>query len=194
MKNVILAISIIFVSLVTEAKEKKMSTQNPKVLIETSEGEITAELYKDKAPTTVENFLKYVDEKFYEKTIFHRVIEDFMIQGGGFTADMKQKPTNKPIKNEANNGLSNQRGTLAMARTNDPNSATAQFFINVKDNKFLDFTAPNAMGYGYAVFGKVTDDKSLAVVDKIRKAATRTEGFMENVPVKAITINKIKKL
>jgi peptidyl-prolyl cis-trans isomerase B (cyclophilin B) len=161
---------------------------NPLVKLETSLGEITIELYPDKAPATVANFLKYVKDGFYNGTIFHRVIPTFMIQGGGFDAQMNQKPTLPPIKNEADNGLKNDKYTLAMARTNIPDSATAQFFINVVDNPFLNHTAKTPQGWGYAVFGKVI--KGQDVVDKIKAVATATKGMHQNVPVEAVTIVK----
>ena len=161
------------------------------VIMETSEGTIEVELFADKAPETVKSFLQYADEGFYDGTIFHRVISTFMIQGGGFTPDMKQKATHAPVRNEAANGLRNLRGTLAMARTNDPHSATAQFFVNVVDNGGLDHTAPTADGYGYCVFGKVIE--GLDVVDRIKGVATRTVGLFENVPVTPIVINSVRR-
>lgn len=163
--------------------------KNPMVLISTSAGDIKAELYEDKAPITVKNFLSYVNDKFYNGTIFHRVIPNFMIQGGGFDKDMKQKPTKEPIKNEATNGLKNEVGTLAMARTSVVDSATAQFFINVKDNDFLNHRNEMPMGYGYAVFGKVVD--GMDVVHKIEHVATATKGMNENVPVEPVIIKSI---
>ena len=162
---------------------------NPVVIIETSMGTIKAELFQDKAPITVANFLEYVDEKFYDGTIFHRVIPDFMIQGGGFSPSMREKPTRDPIKNEAGNGLSNERGTLAMARTNDPHSATAQFFINVLNNKNLDRSPGNP---GYAVFGKVTVGME-EVVDKIRFVRTGTKAGHKAVPVDDVVIKSIRR-
>ncbi|MCC5832604.1 MAG: peptidyl-prolyl cis-trans isomerase [Chlamydiales bacterium] len=162
---------------------------NPVVAIRTSEGDIEVELFANKAPGTVENFLRYLDEKHYNKTIFHRVIDGFMIQGGGMTADMKEKQTHQPIKNEASNGLSNKRGTLAMARTSEIHSATSQFFINVVDNEFLDFRSPTPSGYGYCVFGEVK--KGMEVVDKIKKAETSTRKGHSDVPIKAIEIIEI---
>ena len=159
------------------------------VKMETSMGEITLELDGNKAPDTVANFVEYANAGFYDGTIFHRVIEKFMIQGGGFDADMKQKKTNAPIRNEADNGLKNDTGTIAMARTSDPNSATAQFFINVKDNGFLNHTAPTAQGWGYAVFGKVTD--GLDVVHAIEKVDTTTRSGMQDVPSETVVINKV---
>ena len=159
------------------------------VLMETSMGLITIELYPDKAPVTVANFLKYVDDGFFEGTIFHRVIENFMIQGGGLSLAMKEKSANAPIINEADNGLSNLTGTLAMARTMDPHSATAQFFINVGDNLFLDHKSKTPDGWGYCVFGKVTD--GMDVVNKIKKVRTRRAGFHDDVPVDPVTINSV---
>ena len=153
----------------------------PRVLMKTSLGEITIELYPDKAPITVKNFLDYVDAKFYDGTIFHRVIPGFMNQGGGFTADMQQKPTRAPIKSEAGNGLKNTVGTVAMARTGVVDSATAQFFINTADNAFLDHRDETAAGFGYAVFGKVVN--GMDVVKKIAAAPTANKGGLQNVPV-----------
>jgi peptidyl-prolyl cis-trans isomerase B (cyclophilin B) len=166
---------------------------NPQVEIKTNKGAIILELYPDKAPRTVENFLKYANEGFYKGTIFHRVIPDFMIQGGGFTTDFKQKPTRPPIPNEANNGLRNEIGTIAMARTADPQSATAQFFINVADNRVLNFTAPNPHGYGYAVFGRVI--RGMEVVNQIAASETSAGGpFSQDVPASAIVIEDVKEL
>lgn len=157
--------------------------KNPIVLLETSSGDILIELYADKAPKTVANFLKYVDDGFYKNTIFHRVIKGFMIQGGGYAygKGMDEKPTNAPVENEADNGLRNDRGTIAMARTMDPHSATAQFFINLVDNDFLNFTAPNVQGWGYCVFGKVID--GMDTVDAIAKLKTKSVGPHSDVPV-----------
>ena len=159
------------------------------VKMETSMGDITLELDGNKAPDTVANFVEYASSGFYDGTIFHRVIENFMIQGGGFDSDMKQKKTNAPIKNEADNGLKNDTGTIAMARTSDPNSATAQFFINVKDNVFLNHTAPTTQGWGYAVFGKVTD--GMDVVHAIEKVNTTIRSGMQDVPSETVVINKV---
>ena len=170
---------------------EKPSATNPSVVIKTSLGSFTVELAADKAPATVENFLRYVEEKFYDGTIFHRVIDGFMIQGGGFTADMEQKGTHEPIINEAGNGLKNNRGTIAMARTAVVNSATAQFFVNVKDNDFLNHTDNTARGFGYAVFGKVTG--GMDVVDKIKSVATATQAGMGDVPVATVTILSIRR-
>ncbi len=158
------------------------------VKLETSLGPITVELFPDKAPDTVANFLQYVKDGHYNGTIFHRVIPGFMIQGGGFDAQLRQKPTRGPIKNEAANGLANEPYTVAMARTNDPHSATAQFFINVADNKFLNHTGPTPRGWGYAVFGRVVQGKE--VVDKIAQVPTATRGMHQNVPVEAVVITK----
>ncbi len=162
-----------------------------KVIIETSLGKMTAELYEDKAPLTVTNFLSYVDSGFYDGTIFHRVIKGFMIQGGGFDETMTQKPTKAPVKNEAANGLKNERGTLAMARTMVVDSATSQFFINHKDNAFLDFRAPTPQGYGYAVFGKVTE--GLEVLDAIAGVKTGRVGYYDDVPVEPVKIVSVKR-
>ena len=159
------------------------------VTLHTSMGDITLELDAEKAPKTVANFLQYARDGFYDGTIFHRVISNFMIQGGGMTADMAQKTTGAPVDNEANNGLKNKSGTVAMARTNDPHSATAQFFINVADNGFLDHTAPTAQGWGYAVFGRVT--AGMDVVEKIKAVATGTKGFHQDVPKEAVTIERV---
>ena len=161
-------------------------SDNPTVLLETSSGDILVELYADKAPQTVANFLKYVDDGFYANTIFHRVIPGFMIQGGGMGARMDEKPTREPVTNEADNGLKNERGTLAMARTRDPHSATAQFFINTVDNGFLNFSSPDVNGYGYCVFGKVIE--GMEAVDKIEKEKTTTRGIHSDVPVSAVLI------
>lgn len=159
---------------------------NPTVLLETTSGDILIELYADKAPATVENFLKYVNEGFYANTIFHRVIKGFMIQGGGMNMKMEEKATHAPIKNEADNGLANERGTIAMARTREPHSATAQFFINLVDNDFLNFQAPSGNGWGYCVFGKVTE--GMDVVDKIAKVKTTTVGMYQDVPSDLVVI------
>ena len=159
------------------------------ILMTTTLGPMTLELYADSAPKTVENFLSYVSNGFYDGTIFHRVINNFMVQGGGFTADMEQKATQAPIDNEANNGLENTRGTIAMARTQDPHSATAQFFINVQDNDFLNHTGENMQGWGYTVFGKVTDGED--VLDKIRCVQTGSQAGHQDVPVEPIIIESV---
>jgi cyclophilin family peptidyl-prolyl cis-trans isomerase len=161
--------------------------QNPQVELKTNQGNIVVELYADKAPKTVANFLQYVKDGFYGGTIFHRVIEGFMIQGGGFDRDMREKSkTRAPIENEAGNRLRNDIGTLAMARTPNPHSASAQFFINLKDNDFLNYREPTTQGYGYAVFGKVT--RGMEVVSKIAKVATANAGPHQNVPREPVII------
>ena len=160
-----------------------------KVTMETTMGTITLELDDAKAPETVKNFVAYAEAGHYDGTIFHRVIDGFMIQGGGFTRDMNQKPTREPIRNEAMNGLKNRRGTIAMARTMVVDSATSQFFINLVDNDFLDFQAPTAQGFGYAVFGRVTD--GMEVVDKIAKVRTGFAGPHQNVPEEPIVIKRV---
>jgi peptidyl-prolyl cis-trans isomerase B (cyclophilin B) len=165
---------------------------NPQVLLETSVGNITLELDREKAPITVENFLQYVEEGFYDGTVFHRVIDNFMIQGGGMTADLQQKKTKGQIQNEADNGLKNLVGSIAMARTSDVHSATAQFFINVNNNDFLDHQDKSARGYGYAVFGQVVDGTD--VVDKIRKVKTGAKGMHQDVPVEPVTITRASKI
>ncbi len=161
---------------------------NPLVKLETSLGEITLELYPDKAPATVANFLQYVREGFYDGTIFHRVINGFMIQGGGSDANLNQKPTRAPIQNEADNGLTNQPYTVAMARTSDPHSATSQFFINVADNKVLNHTAKTTQGWGYAVFGQVVQGRE--VVDQIKAVPTGNRDGYQNVPLTQVVIVK----
>lgn len=158
----------------------------PRVRLDTSMGAIVVELDAERAPKTVENFLTYVRDGFYDGTIFHRVIGDFMIQGGGFTADLQRKPTRADIRNEADNGLGNARGTVAMARRSDPNSASSQFFINVTDNPALDFKSPSPRGWGYAVFGRVVE--GMDVVDAIRVVPTTTRGPYQNVPATPVII------
>lgn len=158
----------------------------PRVELTTTKGSIVIELYPDKAPGTVENFLAYVEDGFYAGTIFHRVIPDFMVQGGGFTEAMQKKPTKAPIQNEADNGLKNTRGTVAMARTNDPHSATAQFFVNSVDNGYLDHTSKSPAGWGYTVFGRVVE--GMDVVDAISGVATGTSSGMRDVPREAVVI------
>ncbi len=163
---------------------------HPVVRMQTSMGDIVLKLDRDKAPKTVDNFLRYVKDGYYEGTIFHRVIEGFMIQGGGYTKNYQKKTTRAPIKNEANNGLKNQRGTVAMARTSDPNSASAQFFINVVDNDFLNHRSPTSRGWGYAVFGRVTE--GMDVVDKIRRVRTGRGGpFRSDVPQTPVVIERM---
>ena len=170
-------------------QEKK---ENPKVLIKTNLGDITVELFEKEAPITVKNFLSYVDSKFYDGTTFHRVIPGFVIQGGGFTPDMKKKPTKAPIKNEATNGLKNLKGTLSMARTMDINSATSQFFINLRNNPSLDHRDNTPRGFGYAVFGRVVSGWN--VVEKIAKVPTTTKGIYKDVPKKPVKIKSIRRI
>jgi peptidyl-prolyl cis-trans isomerase B (cyclophilin B) len=165
---------------------------NPKVALETSKGKIVLELYAGKAPLTVKNFLAYVDAGYFNNTIFHRVIPNFMIQGGGFTADMQKKKTRAPILNEADNGLSNKRGSIAMARTPDPHSSSAQFFINTKDNDFLNFKGKTSQGWGYAVFGHVVE--GMEVVDGISNVKTVTRGRFRDVPADPVIITRAARL
>jgi len=167
-------------------------SQNPLVAIETTEGAIKIELWADKTPITVKNFLEYVDEGYYSGTVFHRVIAGFMIQGGGLDENLKPKKTRAPIKNEASGELKNDRGTIAMARTNVVDSATSQFFINVADNNFLNHKDKTPMGFGYAVFGKVVE--GMEVVDRIEAAKTTTKGHHQDVPVTPIFIENVKVL
>lgn len=190
----VIALCFIALGMVTAGAAR---AANPVVLIETSMGNIKVELYEEKAPISVKNFLSYVDDKHYDGTIFHRIIgkenadRDFMIQGGGYDKDMKEKKTKPPIKNEAGNGLSNVRGTIAMARTNVPDSATSQFYINVGDNTFLD-RANSRDNVGYAVFGRVIE--GMDVVDKIKAVKTGTKNGMGNVPVEPVVIKSIKRV
>jgi peptidyl-prolyl cis-trans isomerase B (cyclophilin B) len=170
----------------TFAKAKKQTM----VKLKTNFGDITINLNAEKAPATVANFLEYAKNGFYSNTIFHRVINGFMIQGGGFEPGMKQKPTKDPIKNEADNGLKNEKYTLAMARTNDPHSATAQFFINVENNEFLNFKSPTPQGWGYCVFAEVVEGKD--IVDKIVAVKTSSKGFHQDVPIEDVVIQGIE--
>lgn len=170
------------------ATEKNMSNLHTKVKLTTTLGNITIQLEDEKAPISAKNFIEYVNKGFYNGTIFHRVIPGFMAQGGGFDTSFSQKTTAVPIKNEADNGLKNKRGTLAMARTSDPNSATAQFFINYKDNSFLDYSSPTTSGWGYAVFGEVIE--GLDVVDSFAKEPTTSKGGHQDVPKTDIVIEK----
>ncbi|MFO1267238.1 MAG: peptidylprolyl isomerase [Rubrivivax sp.] len=165
-----------------------MAAAAKKVRLETSAGAMTVELDAEHAPLSTANFLAYVNAGHYDGTVFHRVIKGFMVQGGGFTPDMKQKPTQAPVRNEANNGLKNKRYTLAMARTNDPHSATAQFFINTVDNTFLDHRGENPQGWGYAVFGRVVEGTD--VVDKIEGVATGRKGYHDDVPLQDVRIER----
>jgi len=175
-----------------EKKEKK-AAKSPVVELTTSMGTIQIELFPDKAPKSVENFLKYVKDGHYSGTIFHRVIENFMVQGGGFDTKYSQKQTRPPIKNEADNGLTNDRGTVAMARTPNPHSASAQFFVNVKNNEFLNHQGKTMQGWGYCVFGKVT--KGMDVVDRIRKVPTGAKGpFEKDAPLAEVVIRKARVL
>lgn len=165
---------------------------NPKVVLETSKGKIVLELYADQAPVTVKNFLAYVDAEYYNNTIFHRVIPNFMIQGGGFSADMQKKKTRAPIRNEADNGLPNLRGTIVMARTPNPHSASAQFFINTKDNEFLNYKDKSPQGWGYAVFGHVLE--GIKVVDGISSVKTVTRGRFRDLPDEPVFITRATRL
>jgi peptidyl-prolyl cis-trans isomerase A (cyclophilin A) len=185
-----LAAGVFFALMVANgvAAEAKAPAGNPVVLLETNHGSISIELYPDKAPVSVQNFLAYVDAGFYNGTIFHRVIPKFMLQAGGFTKDMQQKPAKPPIKNEADNGLRNSRGTIAMARTQDINSATSQFFINIADNSFLDH---GVRDFGYAVFGKVT--AGMEAVDKIAAVRTGTAGMHQDVPLEPVIISSARR-
>jgi len=158
------------------------------VKLSTNLGTITLDLDAERAPETVKNFLQYVQDGHYDNTVFHRVIDGFMIQGGGFAPGMRQKPTRAPVANEANNGLKNDRGTIAMARTGDPHSASAQFFINIADNAFLNHTAPTPQGWGYCVFGRVTD--GMDVVEKIKGVRTGSSGMHKDVPVEDVVIER----
>ncbi len=188
MKNIFKYLFLITIIFTNKGVSAEMAT-NTIITIKTTLGDIKLELFDDKAPKTSENFKKYIKSGFFSNTIFHRVISDFMIQGGGFTAEMQQKDTLSPIKNEANNMLSNQRGTIAMARTNDPHSASSQFFINLKDNTFLDFKSETIQGWGYCVFGKVLE--GLETIDKIALVSTGSYGPYQDVPSEPIIINEI---
>ncbi len=190
---VIAAISSLFLFQTVKGAKNMNDTTNPTVLIETSMGNITIELDAKNAPNSTENFLAYVEDGYFVDTIFHRIIPGFMAQGGGLTADMSDKPSDRAaIKNEANNDLHNDRGTLAMARTGDPHSATSQFFINLKDNGFLNHSSETMQGWGYAVFGKVTE--GMDIVDAMAKVQTGNKGGHSDVPVETITITGAKKL
>jgi peptidyl-prolyl cis-trans isomerase B (cyclophilin B) len=186
--NPIVAFLVVLFAVVGSVPGEAKESSHPKVQLDTSKGKIVIELYPDKASKTVANFLEYVKSGQYNGSIFHRVIPDFMIQGGGFSSDMKEKATRAPIQNEADNGLTNDRGTLAMARTGDPHSASAQFFINLKNNTFLNHTAKTPQGWGYAVFGKVVE--GMDVVDQIAAVKTTTKGPYSDVPVEPIVIQK----
>ena len=183
---------LVIICLVFVAGSASAEDANPKVVLNTSKGQIVLELYADKAPETVQNFLAYVDAKYYDGTIFHRVIPNFMIQGGGFTADMKRKTTRPPIQNEADKGIKNDRGTIAMARTGDPHSATAQFFINSKDNGFLNHKSKSMQGWGYAAFGRVVE--GMKTVDAISAVTTTRRGPYSDVPAEAIVIKSVARV
>jgi len=191
MKTTVVSILTIF-SVLIFAGSVIAEDINPKVVLETSKGKIVLELYPDNAPETVKNFLNYVDAKFYDGMIFHRVIPNFMIQGGGFTTDMKRKTTRAPIKNEADKGLKNERGTISMARTGDPHSATAQFFINSKNNDFLNYRSKTQQGWGYAAFGKVVD--GMKTLDAISAVKTKTVGGSRDVPAEPVVITSARRL
>ncbi len=188
MKLLLVVLCLVLVVSTGKTKIAEAEEGNPRVRLETGKGVIVLELDAKAAPKTVENFLAYARDGFYDGTIFHRVIKGFMVQGGGFTADMKQKKTNDPVENEADNGLVNARGTIAMARTNDPHSATGQFFLNTVDNTFLNHKGKNAQGWGYCVFGKVVE--GLDVMDAIEKIATGSKGGHQDVPKEAVVIEK----
>ena len=183
---------LIFLSLLIFAGSAISEDINPKVELKTSKGSIVLELYVDNAPETVKNFMAYVDAKYYDGTIFHRVIPNFMIQGGGFTPDMKRKTTQAPIKNEADKGLKNDRGTIAMARTGDPHSATAQFFINTKNNDFLNHRDKTQQGWGYAAFGRVVE--GMKTVDAISAVKTRAVGGFRDVPEEPVVIISARRI
>ena len=190
MKSVILGVFMLFCLVGGVFGSENDVNNDPVVCMKTNAGTVELQLFPDKAPITVKNFLRYVNDGFYDGTIFHRVIRNFMIQGGGYTTDYQKKKTFAPIKNEADNGLKNETGTIAMARTADPNSATSQFFINTKNNAFLNYTAPTRNGWGYAVFGKVI--KGMDVVDKISEINTGTGGpFSSDVPKTQVVIEKM---
>jgi peptidyl-prolyl cis-trans isomerase B (cyclophilin B) len=188
MRNFYLILIFFLTTTLSFATENKMSEVQTKVKLSTTLGDITIQLNTEKAPLSVKNFLTYVKEGFYDGTIFHRVIPDFMAQGGGMDINFKEKKNHSPIKNEADNGLKNKRGTLAMARTSSPDSATSQFFINYKDSSFLDHTSPTPQGWGYAVFGEVIE--GMDIVDAMAKQATGSRGGHQDVPKENIIINK----
>ena len=186
--RIVLIATLIIMMTTSNATALEKKKENPKITFETTKGKIVLQLDQKKAPITVDNFLEYVKSGHYDGTVFHRVIKGFMIQGGGFTSDMQQKPVNDPIKNEADNGLKNERGTIAMARTPNPHSATAQFFINTVDNHFLDHKSKDMQGWGYAVFGKVIE--GMEVVDTIAGVKTGTKGGHQDVPIEPVVILK----
>lgn len=180
---------LIMLVVVPSAAAADQTAVNPRVALVTSKGRIVIELFPQKSPATVKSFLSYVDAGFYDGTVFHRVIPKFMIQGGGLTADMQKKPTEKPVSNEADNNLKNTRGSVAMARTGDPHSATSQFFINTADNEFLNYREKSPQGWGYAVFGQVAE--GMAVVDAISGVKTGNSGMFRDVPVEPVVIEKV---
>jgi len=188
MRHIVIYLTLFLFTTLSFATEKNMSNTHTKVKLTTNLGNVMIQLEDEKAPISAANFITYVKQGFYSGTIFHRVIPGFMAQGGGFDSSFQQKTTNAPIKNEADNGLKNKRGTLAMARTSDPNSATAQFFINYKDNSFLDYTSPTNSGWGYAVFGEVIE--GLDVIDSFAKQPTGNRGGHQDVPKTDIVIEK----
>ena len=188
MRKTLVYLILFLITTLSFATEKNMSNTHTKIKLNTTLGDIVIQLEDEKAPISAANFIAYVKQGFYNGTIFHRVIPGFMAQGGGFDTSFSQKATNAPIKNEADNGLKNKRGTLAMARTNDPHSATAQFFINYKDNSFLDHTGPTPSGWGYAVFGEVIE--GMDVVGSMAKQATGNKGGHQDVPKSDIVIEK----
>ena len=189
MKQILSAVLILaLMTGISMGQENRVS--GPQVVMETSKGEIVLTLYPEKAPLTVKNFLNYVDAGFYDGTVFHRVIPGFMLQGGGFSRDMQKKPTMAPVRNEADNGLKNDRGTVAMARTQDPHSASSQFFINTVDNAFLNYKGQTRAGWGYAVFGEVI--KGMEVVDAISRLKTGTHGRFRDVPKTPVMIIKVR--
>lgn len=183
---------LIILVLVQSTAAADLAAVNPRVALVTSKGRIVIELFPQKAPATVKNFLAYVDAGFYDGTVFHRVIPKFMIQGGGLTADMQKKPTEKPVSNEADNTLKNTRGSVSMARTGDPHSATSQFFINTADNDFLDYREKTPQGWGYAVFGRVTE--GMTIVDAISGVKTGNYGMYRDVPIEPIVIEKAQRV
>ena len=188
MKNLFTALFAVLLCFAMQSSHSSTQGKKTMVKLHTNLGAITLQLDAEKAPNTVKNFLEYVNSGFYDNTIFHRVIDNFMIQGGGFEHGMKQKKTNAPIQNEAGNGLTNDKYTVAMARTSDPHSATAQFFINIKNNSFLNYSAPNPQDYGYCVFGKVVEGTE--VVDAIRNVKTGFNAGHQDVPVEDVMITK----
>lgn len=188
--RIFVLLCLIFVSVLSLAAQSATNAAPVRVRMQTSAGTVVLELYPQKAPLTVVNFLSYVKNGTYDGTIFHRVIRNFMIQGGGMNPDLSRRPTLAPVRNEANNGLSNLKGTIAMARTNDPHSATSQFFINTVDNNFLDFTSETANGWGYTVFGKVVE--GLDVVLQIAAVRTGSRSGYQDVPVQNVVIQKME--